>query len=95
MKPRSGLILAALTGMGAFLAGCADEKAFDRQFSSLDLTSAVHEDMAAQIADPDARYKGPPPPSNGPRAQVAHDKYKQDKVTPPNTESTRSVGGGG
>ena len=62
---------------------------------SADFGRAVHEDLAAQIADPDAVYKGPPPPSSGKRADLAQTKYQTDKVTPPAAMSSSSGGGGG
>jgi hypothetical protein len=51
-----------------------------------DFGRAVNQDLAAQIADPDAgRDAGPPPPSSGARAALAQTRYRQDAVTPPST----------
>jgi hypothetical protein len=97
MKLKTGLTLALLGGAGVLLASCADERALDAQYSSLHMGQAYREDMAAQIADPDVAYKGPPPPSSGERAQAATDRYKNDKVIQPYAPSslTQISGGGG
>ena len=100
MKPafRTGLLLAALAGVGVIAASCADEKQLNEDMHSSDFGRAVQEDMAAQIADPDATYKGPPPASSGEQAALAQTRYATDKVTKPvsvNTQSTGSGGGGG
>jgi type IV pilus biogenesis protein CpaD/CtpE len=81
------------------LAGCADERQLTEDMHASDFGKAVREDMAAQIADPDASYKGPPPPSSGERADLAQTRYKNDKVIPPATLLTSTAiaasGGGG
>jgi uncharacterized membrane protein YgcG len=92
---RTGLLMAALAGVGVIAAGCADEKQLANDMGSADFGRAVHEDLAAQIADPDAVYKGPPPPSSGQRADLAQTRYQADKVTPPASVSTGGGGGGG
>jgi hypothetical protein len=92
---RTGLLMAALAGIGAIVAGCADEKQLANDMGTADFGRAVHEDLAAQIADPDAVYKGPPPPSSGARADLAQTRYQADKVTQPSSTSTSSGGGGG
>jgi uncharacterized membrane protein YgcG len=92
---RTGLLVAALAGVGALVAGCADEKQLANDMGFNDFGRAVHEDLAAQIADPDASYKGPPPPSSGPRAALAQTRYKTDTVTKPSSISTGGGGGSG
>ncbi len=93
---RSGLLLAALAGVGAAASGCADQKMFNNDLSQAnDFGRAVHEDLAAQIADPDATYKGPPPPSSGERAVLAQQRYGTDAVTKPVATSTQTATGGG
>jgi hypothetical protein len=93
---RTGLLMAALAGVGFLAAGCADERQLTEDMHASDFGRAVHEDMAAQIADPDAVYKGPPPPSSGERAALAQTRYKNDRVTPPVAlNSSITVGGGG
>jgi hypothetical protein len=88
--------MAALAGVGLLAAGCADNRQLSDDMRASDFGHAVKEDMAAQIADPDAVYRGAPPPSSGDRAALAQTRYKTDKVTPPvGLSSGNSVGGGG
>jgi len=92
---KTGLLLAALAGGAVLLSACADEKQLTEDMHASDFGRAVREDVAAQIADPDAAYKGPPPPSSGERAALAQTRYKADKVTQPvSTSTTVSVTGG-
>ena len=56
--------------------------------SSLRLSSdfgvAVTQDLAAQIADPDARYTGiPAPGTSGARASLAQTRYNRNQVAQP------------
>jgi len=64
-----------------------------------DFGVAERQDLAAQVADPDARYRGiPTPGSNGIRQGIAQSRYVRDAVIPPATTSTSSIpvtGGGG
>lgn len=94
-----GLVAAGLASVGALLAGCADDQMLNDQMQMSDFGRAVQEDLAAQIADPDAAYKGPPPASSGERAGLAQSKYKTDTVAKPETltgvGSPSSGGGGG
>jgi hypothetical protein len=96
MNKRYGLLIAGL-GVGALLAGCTADGRVKEDMGSEDFGRSVREDFAAQIADPDASYKGPPPPSSGERAQIAQQRYGTDTVKqPPSTSSTSgSTGGGG
>jgi hypothetical protein len=62
---------------------------------SPDFGNAVHQDIAAQIADPDAHYEGTPAPgSNGPRVGLAQKRYDTNQVIQPSatTASSRSTG---
>jgi uncharacterized membrane protein YgcG len=90
---RTGLLAAALAGVGAMVAGCANEAQLRNDMGFNDFGRSVHEDLAAQIADPDASYKGPPPPSSGRRADLAQTKYKTNTVKQPQSTSTGSSGG--
>jgi hypothetical protein len=83
--------LALLVGaLGA--SGCA----VSRYHLTDDYGRAVRENVAAQIADPDARYKGEPAPaSSGPRTASAQTRYDAGAVTPPAATSTSSVAAGG
>lgn len=67
---------------------------------SSDFGAAVRQDVAAQIADPDARYRGiPTPGSNGIRAGLAQLRYVRGQVIQPATTTTTTIsvgqGGGG
>lgn len=51
-----------------------------------DFGNAVAQDQAAQIADPDARYKGMPAPgSDGARVGLAQQRYQQNTVIQPSS----------
>ena len=53
---------------------------------SPDFGAAVKQDLAAQIADPDARYMGVPDPgANGLRTGLAQQRYDRNQVIPPLT----------
>jgi hypothetical protein len=97
MKLKTGLMVMTLAGAGVLLASCADQGGLDREWRSMEFGRAVHEDMAAQIADPDAAYKGPPPPENGARAELATKRYEAGKVINPQAPSSMAQiqGGGG
>ncbi|HXV01871.1 MAG TPA: hypothetical protein VG166_15355 [Caulobacteraceae bacterium] len=97
MKPalRSGLLLAALAGLAALVSGCADDKLLASDITQAnDFGRAVHEDLAAQIADPDAAYRGPPPPTSGEKTEVGFKRYTTDTMKQPQSISTQSGGGG-
>ena len=58
---------------------------------SPDFGNAVRQDLAAQIADPDARYMGVPDPgANGLRTGLAQQRYDRNQVIPPATTGTTS-----
>ena len=65
---------------------------------SPDFGRAVRQDMAAQIADPDAHYKGVPAPgSSTARVGLAQKRYDNNEVVQPSTttaSSSRSLQGG-
>ena len=93
---RSGLLMIALAGVGVFASGCADDKLLNSDLKQAnDFGRAVQEDLAAQIADPDATYKGPPPPSSGERAALSQSNYAKDTVKQPAAQTTSGGGGGG
>jgi hypothetical protein len=70
---------------------------------SPDFGAAVRQDLAGQIADPDARYMGVPDPgANGLRTGLAQQRYDRNQVVPPLSTSTTTSqqnqappGGGG
>ncbi len=62
---------------------------------SPDFGSAVRQDKAAQIADPDAHYVGVPAPgSDGARVASAQHRYETGTVIPPSTNSASSSSSG-
>jgi hypothetical protein len=83
-------VAAALLGAATTLSACET-----RLREAPDFGESVRQDVAAQIADPDARYAGVPAPgSNGARAAGAQDRYVHGKVTPPPAPETSQVAGG-
>lgn len=85
---KSLAVLATVVAGGALLSGCLEDQRIDQTRLRMqdDFGRAVTQDLAAQIANPDAgRDAGPPPPSNGARANLAVTRYRQDAVTPPST----------
>ena len=56
-----------------------------------DFGNAVHQDVAAQIADPDAHYEGTPAPgSAGRRVGLAQKRYDTNQVVQPSTTTASS-----
>ena len=88
---RIGLV--ACTGI-MVLSACAH-----RPVLSADFGAAFLQDVAGQVADPEAHYTGiPAPGSNGERAELAQSRYEHDAVIPPLTvgaASTASINGTG
>lgn len=63
---------------------------------SPDFGSAVRQDVAAQIADPDAHYEGVPQPgSASARVDLAQRRYNANQVVQPasTTASSKTLGG--
>jgi len=86
---RTRLAAATLTA-GALLglAGCYSS----RTPLSADFGDALEQNLAAQVADPDAVYKRTEEPaSNGQRAAAAADRYNRGEVTPPQSLGTSTV----
>ena len=77
-----------LSAMAASLAGCVDS----HPTLSPDFGVAMRQDMAAQIADPDAHYGKTD--SDGARAALAQERYRADKVIPPSSIGTSKAGSG-
>ena len=61
---------------------------------SPDFGDAVREDVAAQIADPDAHYVGMPAPgaSDGARIGLAQSRYEKNQVIQPSSTTASSAG---
>jgi hypothetical protein len=78
-----------LLAVGAIaLSGCAQSSLrMDPEFGS-----AVRQDVAQQIADPDAQYTGTPAPGAavGERVEQAQDRYAKDAVIQPTKASGSS-----
>ena len=78
------------------LTACAQNPSQSEMRMSPDFGDAVRENLAAQIADPDAHYVGTPAPgaSDGARIDLAQTRYQQNQVIPPasTTASSRTVG---
>jgi hypothetical protein len=83
--------VALLTG-ALGVSGCS----VSRYHLADDYGRAVRQDLAAQIADPDARYAGDPTPgSDGKRTAAAQTRYETGAVKPPASTSTSNVSVGG
>lgn len=81
-----------LTAAALALAGCAES----RLRLSPDFGEAVHQNVAAQTADPDAHYGGvPAPASDGARAAASQSRYTHDQVIPPASTSASTIQSGG
>lgn len=78
-----GLVAAAGVGLG----GCV----YSQVHQSDDFGAAAHQDIVAQIANPNPRYPGPPPPSNGNRAELAQFRYRTGTTIPAVAEAS-SIG---
>ena len=75
---RIGLIASLVAG--SLLSACTQS----RLRLQPDFGVAVRQDLAAQIADPDAHYTGVPAPgSDGSRVSLALTRYQTGKVVPP------------
>ncbi|MGH6962945.1 MAG: hypothetical protein ACREE0_00535 [Phenylobacterium sp.] len=83
------LLIATVLTFG--LAGCVESQAH----LSNDFGSAVRQDQMAQIADPEAHYKGVPAPgSDGGRVGLAQERYRTGKVIAPSDAGASTVSGG-
>ena len=88
-------VLVVAVGLG--LSACAQSPAESEMRLSPDFGDAVRENLAAQIADPDAHYTGTPAPgaSDGARIDLAQTRYQKNQVIQPSTttaSSSRSIG---
>jgi len=82
-------ITAVVLGLGMGLSGCVQSQAH----LSSDFGRAVHENIVAQIADPDANYVGiPAPGSEGHRVALAQKRYVTGKVIKPIPAAAYKVG---
>lgn len=78
-----------LTVLLAGVAGCSES----RLHISNEFGQSVRQDVAAQVAEPDAAYKGTPDPgSDGARVGLAQERYGRNEVIKPVSASTSSAG---
>src|SRR5579862_5982575 len=85
---RTALVLLAVAGLTA----CSQSSLR----ISPDFGNAISQDVAAQIADPDAHYQGTPAPgSNGARVGLAQKRYETNTVVPPSNLSASGNTSGG
>ena len=84
----------AIAALG--LTGCTQNPMQSEMRMSPDFGDAVRENLAAQIANPDAHYVGTlaPGASDGARIDLAQTRYQQNQVIQPSstTASSRTVG---
>ncbi len=75
------IVMAAALGAGLGLAGCASPHL------GADFGQAVRQDIAAQVANPDARFSGVIAPGSNPsRVAAAQDRYAKGKVIQPSSQ---------
>mgnify|MGYP001549787895 FL=1 len=87
MRFAKPLLIAGALTLG--LAGCVESQ---RHLSD-DFGSAVRQDQVAQVADPEAGYKGAPAPgSDGARVGLAQERYRTGKVIAPSEAGASTVG---
>jgi hypothetical protein len=81
--------IAAVIGVSLGLSACTTT---EQEYNmSPDFGQAVRQDLAAQIADPDAKYKGTPAPgSNGARVELAQKRYSKGQVIQPTSVTASS-----
>ena len=61
-----------------------------------DFGASVRQNVAAQVADPDGRYKRVDQPAGaGSRTVLAQERYSKGKVISPAATTTSQIGGGG
>jgi len=91
LRPRVLFVVSVLVA-GAALSACVETRLRnDPHFGE-----AVRQDVAAQIADPDARYRGVPGPgANGRRVDAAQERYVRGQVLEPAATATSTVVAGG
>lgn len=92
MKIARPRIIFALAVAALGLSACAQNPMESEMYMSPDFGESVRQDLAAQIADPDAHYVGTPAPgaSDGARIDLAQDRYQKNQVIPPSTTTASS-----
>jgi type IV pilus biogenesis protein CpaD/CtpE len=91
---RTVLKFALLAAAATALAGCETPTRLQPDFGQ-----SLHQNLVAQVADPDAKYSGTvTPASNGARTSLAQTRYQKNPVLQPSVSTTagiRQAGGGG
>ena len=89
-RARNVLVVAATLGLSA----CAQNPTESEMRMSPDFGDALRENLAAQIADPDAHYAGTiaPGASDGARIDLAQTRYQKNQVIQPSTTTASSAG---
>lgn len=83
---RAGLGVLLLTA--AALGGCASQHTLSEDFGR-----ALHENLVAQIADPEPAWANrPPPPADGARIGLAMERYRTGKTIKPKPAKASDVG---
>ena len=88
---KTGRALLAMAIMTPALSACQSSLRLSPDFGS-----ALRQDVASQIADPDAHYEGVPPPgSASARVGLAQKRYNANQVIQPTsaTASSKTTGG--
>ena len=90
MSVLSGCTLGAVLLASSLLSGCVSPQ----HNLEPDFARAVHNDIVAQIADPEPRYeRRDEPASNGMRSAAAIKRYESGQVIQPQTQTTSQVAG--
>jgi len=89
-------MISTRTGSAAFIVlGCLALSACAQSSLRInpDFGRAVRQEVAAQIANPDAKYEGTPDPgSRGDRVGLAQQRYQTNQVIPPATMTASGKG---
>ncbi|HUO91423.1 MAG TPA: hypothetical protein VMU22_00805 [Rhizomicrobium sp.] len=85
----TGFVGLALFVLGVVVSACTQSVTR----LSPDFGDALHEDLQAQIAYPDARYTGTPAPgSDGARVDLAQKRYEKNRVIQPSDITASNPG---
>jgi len=88
----SAVTAVTLLAAGIGLSGCVESRLHLTDDSGV----AVRQNLATQVADPDARHRGlPAPGASGLRADAAVGRYDSGQVIQPASTSTSTVSVGG
>jgi outer membrane murein-binding lipoprotein Lpp len=92
MSVPRGCTLGAVLAASSLLAGCVSPQ----HSLEPDFGRAVHNDIVAQVSDPEPHYdRIVEPASNGMRSAAANRRYETGQVIQPQVQSTSQVAGAG